>query len=288
MRRAAKTLIAFAVAAFDAAVDLLRRLVGLPVRGRAVVIYYHSVPAELRAAFAHQMDLLLARAKPIRADRTEPPAPGERLVAVTFDDGFIDFAENALPELQSRGIPAVNFIPSGHIGKTAEWIGEGDPKYHALPIMSAERLRQLPADLVTIGSHTISHPYLPELSEAEARRELTQSKRELEAALGRPVESLSFPFGGHNAAIVDWARQAGYRRVFSILPHLALVGPNEFLTGRVGVDPDDSPLQFKLKIAGAYRWLPAAIRFKRALRGALRLPAARPNSSGGRAGARGA
>jgi hypothetical protein len=58
-------------------------------------------------------------------------------------------------------------------------------------------------------------------------------------------------------------REAGYERIFTTLPVFAFAEPGEFVVGRVRVDPTDWPLEFRLKLAGAYRWLPAAFAFKR-------------------------
>jgi hypothetical protein len=64
----------------------------------------------------------------------------------------------------------------------------------------------------------------------------------------------SFPHGAHSAALVDQARQVGYRRVFTIEPLPVDANRDPFTVGRVAADPDDWPVEFRLKIAGAYRW----------------------------------
>ena len=62
-------------------------------------------------------------------------------------------------------------------------------------------------------------------------------------------------------------REAGYEGLFAILPELAFTDPQEFVTGRVGVNPSDWALEFRLKILGAYRWLPIVFSWKRKLFG---------------------
>jgi peptidoglycan/xylan/chitin deacetylase (PgdA/CDA1 family) len=79
---------------------------------------------------------------------------------------------------------------------------------------------------VTFGSHTLTHPHLTALSEPEWRRELTESKRLLEDRLGRPVETLAYPYGDFSPAIAAAAREAGYRAGFTTIPGLnSLAGP---------------------------------------------------------------
>ena len=122
--------------------------------------------------------------------------------------------------------------------------------------MTPEELKWVAAEpLVTIGSHTVSHSNLLQVSTLEATRELAASKSELENLLGRSVEWFSFPHGAHSASLVGLAREAGYRRVFNIEP--TRVDPLQpgYVNGRVAADPDDWRLEFFLKIHGAYRWL---------------------------------
>jgi len=87
--------------------------------------------------------------------------------------------------------------------------------------------------------------------------DLVQSKTDLETVLGRPVELFSFPHGAHDATALDRARQAGYRQVYTVNPERLSPATQAFALGRIAVDPDDWPLEFALKIRGAYRWCAA-------------------------------
>lgn len=234
-------------------------------RGTCVVLYYHAIRPEHRALFARQMDILLRSAVPISADHSEPLGSGRRYAAVTFDDGYENVLDNALPELAKRGIPSTIFAVSNALGGLPSWISDPSSALKAERISSADRLRGLGPSLVTIGSHTASHPRLTELNEEKARRELSESRSVLEAVLGREVRLFSFPHGEHNRALVEWARDAGYVRVFTIDPALAFSSSREFVTGRVSVEATDWPFEFRLKLLGAYSWLPWASSLKRKL-----------------------
>jgi peptidoglycan/xylan/chitin deacetylase (PgdA/CDA1 family) len=203
------------------------------------------------------MDQLLSYAKPIAANETAHLEAGTRHAAVTFDDGFKNFYDCALPELVKRGIPATMFVISDAIGKT--FGPEGYPEQ----VMSLEQIRTLPENLVTIGSHTMTHAFLPSINLDQAKREIALSRVKLEEQLNRSIVLFSFPYGGFNQKLVEICQEAGYRRVFSTLPYFAFKEPNEFVTGRVRVDPTDWLLEFRLKLAGAYRWLPWAFELKR-------------------------
>ena len=180
-------------------------------------------------------------------------------MGITFDDGFENFISVALPELQRRNIPSTVFIILDALGNEF-----GTPALLE-KVMSTDQLRRIPQDLVTLGSHTLTHPFLPSLGREEAVKELLESRLQLEKILNRGVTLFSFPFGGFTDELIRLSRQAGYTRVFTTLPHLAFTNTEEFAFGRIRADTTDWPLEFRLKLAGAYRWLPWAFALKRIL-----------------------
>lgn len=256
MKRRLKLLISILVRGCDLLRESLARLTGRPLPPRCTVVYYHTVPAALRERFARQLDAILSLAQPISTRPSAPLQPGKRYVCVTFDDGFISVKENAASELARRGIPWTIFVPSGCLGRKPDWLRQAHPAARHDRVMTAEELRVVAADpLVTVGSHTVNHVNLLEADPSRAAAELRESKTALEAVLEKPVESFSYPFGGRNAALDGLAREAGYTRLFSSEPALAFQTPDDFLCGRITVDPDIPDLEFRLKISGAYRWL---------------------------------
>jgi len=263
-----RIVVAISLAVFLA--DGLKRMLAAVTGSRThatVVLYYHSVPAAQRAAFARQMDQLLLWAEPARADAALPNGGRFRSVVVTFDDGYQNIVDNALPELAKRRIPATIFMVAGALGVTPNWedySGGTDLAMHEV-IMTAEQLRALPSDLVQIGSHTRTHPMLGRLPEQQVRTELSTSRALLEEIVGREVKLFSFPYGSFNAEVVACCRDAGYERVFTTEPRLAYAGSDAFIVGRITVEPGDSALEFRLKVHGAYRWLPVASAVKRAI-----------------------
>lgn len=251
----------------------LRLLAALAGKSTAcmTVLYYHGVPAPARAAFARQMDMLVHAARPVRVDPDAAGGDSGLLVAVSFDDAFANLVDNALPELESRGIPAAIFVPSGNLGRRAQWdIPEGSPE-KAERVMTAEELKDLVGRWVTIGSHTVSHAPLADLCDSDAEVELSKSKRELEEITGCRIDLLAFPYGSYSARTVPLARRAGYRHCYTIEPHSMRPRAAGFLVGRVKADPADRPIEFRLKIRGAYGWLAWFGRLKAAVG---RVPAA--------------
>jgi peptidoglycan/xylan/chitin deacetylase (PgdA/CDA1 family) len=117
----------------------------------------------------------------------------------------------------------------------------------------------------------MTHCDLTVLSPEMLEKELVESKSVLESILGSDVTSLSFPHGKYDKVVLEMAKKAGYKRVFTIKPSLAFSNGERFVAGRIKVEPADWPLEFKLKILGAYRWLPIAFRLKKWLLGLPKL-----------------
>jgi len=239
----------------------LLRLFGVKRPAGCVVLYYHAVPADEQAAFARQMDTLLRLAVPVSINAHFPLDPEKRHIAVTFDDAFENVVDHAVPELCRRNIPAAIFVVTGVLGENATWWPEGSRERTAR-ISTARQLQQLPADFITLGAHTHTHPMLTHINPEEAQQELRESRERLAQLLGRDVTAFSFPFGAYNQDLVAYCREAGYQRVFTTMPENAFVSADEFVTGRVKADPSDWRLEFYLKCVGAYRWLPWALHLK--------------------------
>jgi peptidoglycan/xylan/chitin deacetylase (PgdA/CDA1 family) len=239
----------------------LLRLAGNSAPPTAVVIYYHHVLSEHRERFARQLDHLLRWTMPLRGDQLELLAANRRYSVVTVDDGWKSFADNAVPELQHRRIPVAMFAISARLGASVDGIGFDR-------LVTPEELRALDTGTVSIGSHTATHAKMTALSASDAMRELRESRTQLGAILGHDVTMFCFPYGAYSEELIPLCREAGYQRVFTCLPTLA--SPTEFVQGRVRVDPTDWPLEFHLKLMGAYRWLPKAIALKRRMLAMIR------------------
>jgi peptidoglycan/xylan/chitin deacetylase (PgdA/CDA1 family) len=257
LKRSLKCAISLVVFAATFLSDALWRVFGKKAKGRCVVLYYHSIPAEQRTQFVSQLRMIVRHGIPIGVGGDTTLEVGKKYVGVTFDDGFENFFQIASPELTKLNIPSTMFVISDAIGKAF------GPEGRSEKVMSLEQIRALPVNLVTIGSHTSSHPFLPGISEQDATSEIVRSRTKIEELLGRKVELFSFPFGGFNEKLVDICRSAGYHRIFTTLPGFAFENADEYVVGRVRVDPTDWPLEFRLKLAGAYRWLPKAFAIKR-------------------------
>jgi len=171
--------------------------------------------------------------------------PG-RSVVLSFDDGYENFADHALPVLREFGYPSVLFAVSGLLGQPAQWL-DGNGEKPAL--LSGERLRELRAAQVEIGSHTVNHPRLGRLDPAQAWREIADSKAALEDVLGEAVDFFAYPYGDYNPAVRDAVARAGYKAAVTCSRGAANTAPNPFELPRKAISYGDNLLGMFWKLA---------------------------------------
>lgn len=243
---------------FAAILSLLKK----PLPGSIVVLTYHSVKSDQRSKFNKHMNELLKFGHPVFADIITPPGNGRRYFAVTFDDGFQSILKNALPVLRKCKIPATIFVTVGFLGRKPDWIS--NPKHENANeiILTEEQLKQISDDLISIGSHSITHPHLAEIDRNKAIRELNDSKKTLEGIMNTEITLFSFPYGSYNKEIIEFSRKAGYERVFLNIPTFTSSKIGDYLIGRINISLDDWMIEYRLKLLNAYQWLPVAIFIK--------------------------
>ncbi|MCG2645416.1 MULTISPECIES: polysaccharide deacetylase family protein [Bradyrhizobium] len=283
MRRYVKILISLTYFAGRA---ILRFILGQSSAQRLTVLYYHGISAEDRSAFARQMEALHRGAQVVPASHRGPLPEGKKCVAITFDDAFVSVAQNALPELARYAFHSTIFVPVGWLGRAPGWVmneiegatGAGGSSERLEVVMSREQLQALSASLVSLGSHTISHPSMPSLSPKQLREELEDSKARLMQLNKGPILDFSFPYGEYDVGMLADCRAAGYEAVYSISSQEIDTTAPDLLRGRTKVDPSDGPLEFFLKFNGAYHWTRFTTPLKRFL-GSMKVGAARDQAT---------
>ena len=130
-------------------------------------------------------------------------------VVLTFDDNYQGFYDLAYPLLKERNIPSAVFVHTNFVGD----------KTGIHPKMDWETLKSLDAEgLVTVGSHTLSHPAeFEKLDPALQRQELTESKVLLESQLGHPVPYFAYPEGRGDETTFQLAKEAGYTMCLTVV-----------------------------------------------------------------------
>jgi peptidoglycan/xylan/chitin deacetylase (PgdA/CDA1 family) len=175
--------------------------------------------------------------------RAEWPDAG---VAVTFDDGFADTFSNALPVLTRYRIPATMFAVSDLIGGTNNWMSaRGFPQRK---LMSRSDLGKMSAAGFGIGSHTRTHPRLPELDAEGKRREIRDSKARLEDMIGGSVTTFAYPYGLYDEDARQAVQEAGYRLACSTRSGFNGPDIDRYTLRRIEVFGNDNLRQFRQKL----------------------------------------
>jgi peptidoglycan/xylan/chitin deacetylase (PgdA/CDA1 family) len=230
------------------------------------ILMYHQVTPQPHSAFrkyavtpkafAAQMSWLAwAGYVPINLDvwldyRSDRGTLPSRPVIITFDDGFQDCVEHAVPILQARGFTAIFYLVAGLVGKTSRWLVS--ERGIELPLMDWTAARQLEAAGLYCGSHCMSHLRLADLSPAACREELLGSRRLLEDNLGHEVKHLAYPFGSFNDKVRAMVAETGYRSACSVAVGLSPAGDDRLALHRVPVTGQDSLLDFICRLCTAH------------------------------------
>jgi peptidoglycan/xylan/chitin deacetylase (PgdA/CDA1 family) len=223
---------------------------------RPLVLCYHAVSdgwehalSVTPRAFERQLRSLLRRGyRPVAADglRDGP----RRGLHVTFDDAYRSVLD-ALPTLRRLRLPATVFVATafadggGRPLDVPELAAEVERHPEHLATMTWDELRALAAEGVEIGSHTVSHPHLTRLADADLDRELRDSRARVEAELGRPCRLLAYPFGEHDERVQSAARSAGYEAAFALADGAGR--QNAYALPRIDLYRRDSLLRATLK-----------------------------------------
>ena len=167
-------------------------------------------------------------------------------VVITFDDGLGDNYDQAYPILKKYGMPATMFVPVAEVGRVH---GRWD-----VPQMTWDQLREMAAHGITIGSHTMTHAYLPDMGLDAARREIVDSKAMLEKELGRRVDYLAYPTGGFSKEIMSLVVEAGYKAAFSTNRGCDRRTRDLFELKRIRFQDTDGAVEMWVKLSGYYNF----------------------------------
>lgn len=197
-------------------------------------------------------------------------AASGRVVALTFDDGYADFAEHAFPVLDKVGAKATLFVVSDCVGTTASWLPFG-----AVPdrrLLGWSDLIELAGNGIEIGSHGCRHLPLDTLPVAQAREEIYRSRMDIAERIGLP-EAFAYPFGYHNAVVRSLVARAGYYSASEVGRGLFSLSGDRMRVRRLLVDGSMSPEQLVSRLTGPAQLPGAFLRemFRPVWRGARRL-----------------
>ncbi|MCX5636630.1 MAG: polysaccharide deacetylase family protein [Planctomycetota bacterium] len=221
-----------------------------------IVLYYHGIPEGMRDKFDWQIQKLSKWKSSASCTDRKCREGIHRGVQVTFDDAFANLLDNALPVLEHYQIPATIFAVADNLGCSPRWeMPYGHPESTEMTMTAEQLAAVLKNPLIRIGSHTLTHHDLTKIGPDQLKKELIDSKYQLEQLLGNPIEDLSLPFGSYDQEVLRMAREAGYKKIYTVDEKPANPMSKDPVTGRFRMSPDVWKIEFLLTCSGAYTWL---------------------------------
>jgi peptidoglycan/xylan/chitin deacetylase (PgdA/CDA1 family) len=130
-----------------------------------------------------------------------------RQVAITFDDGYLDVFQYALPVLAKYGFSATMFLVADYLGRSNSW---DNGKAEQVPLLGPLEIDQMRNSGISFGSHSLTHRYLASLSAEDAWEEISGSKARLKDEFGIEASTFCYPYGNTSSEVREIVAQAGY------------------------------------------------------------------------------
>jgi peptidoglycan/xylan/chitin deacetylase (PgdA/CDA1 family) len=248
-----------------------------------IVLFYHRVADDhpnpwtiSRSSFLEQInwfqekfdivDLEECQRRIASGNNTRPT------LAITFDDGYAENCEYAIPLLVERKIPATYFVTVHHTTNQQPFPHDVE-RNQPLPTNSPESLVAMDRAGIEIAAHGRTHADLGKITDEQVLiDEVIASSLELEAILGRKVRYFAFPFGktaNLNDKVFGMLREAGFKGVCSAYGGWNEIGDDSFHLQRLHGDPNfermKNWLTFDPRIEGVSRYTPQNENFDRQL-----------------------
>jgi peptidoglycan/xylan/chitin deacetylase (PgdA/CDA1 family) len=184
----------------------------------------------------------------------QPSVLCPRPAALTFDDGFRDFYTHAFPILQQHGFSATMYLPTAFIGSERR-------SFKSRECLTWAETRELHRVGIEFGSHTVHHPELVDLPWSGIRSEITDSKVQIENALGTPIKAFAYPYAFPQTRrdfvgrLKDLLMAGGYETCVTTQIGRHRTGADPLEIKRLPVNSEDDDKLFQAKLAGGYDWL---------------------------------
>ncbi|MBD2355852.1 polysaccharide deacetylase family protein [Tolypothrix sp. FACHB-123] len=232
-----------------------------------LILAYHSVNQERKDSLAVStidFDNQLAwlkkqgyRSLTLAEFLLQPVKKGEKVVIITFDDGYADNYHLAFPILKRYGFVATIFLVSDYINTDQIFYWDvpkisNNYEQSLYKLLTWEQVQEMLDYGIEFGSHTCTHPELSSLSREQCIEEITRSRQDLEAKLGREVVSFCYPRGKLNTEVIQLVEQAGYRGAV-VTPKRSGIPLNPYTLRRVGIYQQTTPSVFRLKLTPLMR-----------------------------------
>jgi peptidoglycan/xylan/chitin deacetylase (PgdA/CDA1 family) len=177
---------------------------------------------------------------------------GERILIITFDDGYADNYTLAFPILKQYGFVATIFLVSDYVNTDHVFSWDASkittqPDHTLYRLLTWEQIHEMAAYGFEFGSHTCTHLKLADLPTEQCWEEIIRSRKDLQVKLGHEVVSFCYPAGNLNAEVIRMVEQAGYGCAV-VTPPPAGIPLCRYTLRRIAVYYHNTPLLFRLKI----------------------------------------
>jgi len=178
----------------------------------------------------------------------------EKLIAITFDDGFESVYQHAFPVLKKHGFSAMVYLPSA-------LISDDRVCFQEKPLMIWSEVAEMAQAGIAFGSHTTTHPELITLAQQDVAEQIEKSKITIENKLGKSVTSFAFPFAypETNKTFSSFCREvlikAGYADAVTTIVGTVSAKDDLLALKRLPVNSDDDIQLLKAKLYGGYNWV---------------------------------
>ena len=199
--------------------------------------------------FARQLDWLAAHQfhtitfQELLAYQSSNMRPPAHSVILTFDDGWAEDVDIAKKFLAPHGMRGVFFVYTGAVAEQDNGSG----------YVSWNQVRQLEEAGQEVQSHTVSHASLDTLAPSRLQFEMINSRDTMQAHVGHAVQVLAYPFGHHDARVIQATRDAGYKLGIAADDEIVAVEPREqwanFQVRRFKMSYDDGIDVFAARMA---------------------------------------
>ena len=232
---------------------------------RIPILMYHSVESISRgmglrslhvpkSLFRLQLFILyILGYKGMDMDRLLPYLKGEKIgkvFGITFDDGYENNYLNALPILLKYKFTATCYVIANNIGGDNYWDIQKGFKPHKM--MSHTQIRNWINSGMTIGSHSLNHIKLADISESEMKKEIFESKLNLEKDFGVKINHFCYPYGSFNSTTEKIIKISGYKSAVTVTRGVETSDSNLFCLSRVFITHRTYPHLFLLKLFSSY------------------------------------
>jgi peptidoglycan/xylan/chitin deacetylase (PgdA/CDA1 family) len=162
---------------------------------------------------------------------------GERVVALTFDDGYLDFLETAVPILARHRARATLYVPTRDLGGHASWLPDG----RDLRLLDGAGVCEVASTGHEVGSHGAEHVPMDVLRPGVALSQLRESRYALEDLIGGAVRSFCYPHGYQSPRLRHDVRRAGYANACTIGHRTSRPGEDAYAVSRLLAGPQHRP-----------------------------------------------